>query len=234
MSGAPDRSPSVLPKLFGLAFITGFSGAIMPGPLLVAVIGQTVLQGLRGVVGLITGHALLELVTVALLAMGLQAMLGRPRVRGAIGLLGGAGLAWMGFDMVRSVPHLTLDLGQAGTQVYSWPQLIVWGAAVCAANPYFTAWWATVGAGQLATMVPRTVPEYLSFYLGHEASDFSWYLIVGLIIVTGRNWLTDDIYHGLIYACGIVIALLGIAFIYTGLRSAFGARQGEEVAAPAD
>ena len=219
---APVRAP--LGRLFLLAFITGFSGAMMPGPLLVAVIGQTTAQGFRAVIGLVTGHALLELLTVALLVGGLQAVLARPRVRGAIGLVGGAALVWMGWDMLRHVSGLSLDLTAAAEDVYTWPKLLVWGAAVCAANPYFTGWWATIGAGQLAHMAPRSVPEYAAFYFGHEASDYAWYALVGVLIITGRHWLTDDIYRGLIFGCGIVVVLIGLWFVYTGARFVLGAR----------
>ncbi len=224
MSSTPERTaggtrPALpLGRLFLLAFVTGFSGAVMPGPLLVAVIGQTAVQGFGAAMGLITGHALLELVTVALLVLGLQASLARPRVRGAIGLVGGAGLVWMGADMLRSVAGLSLDLRATTGAPCSWPRLLIWGAAVCAANPYFTGWWATVGAGQLAHMAPRTLREYAAFYLGHEASDFSWYALVGLVIVSGESWLTDELYRGLVFACALLVLLIGVWFAVTGTR----------------
>jgi threonine/homoserine/homoserine lactone efflux protein len=209
-------------RLFMLAFVTGFSGAIMPGPLLVAVIGQTTAQGFRAVLGLITGHALLELVTVVLLVLGLQAVLARPRVRGAIGLVGGAMLLWMGVTMLRDAYSVDLKLAAGADSAWPWWQLLVGGAAVCASNPYFIGWWATVGSGQLAHMAPKTVLEYAAFYLGHEASDYTWYAIVGVIIVTGRSWLSAGAYHAMIFACGAMLAALGAWFIVTGVRFATG------------
>lgn len=223
-------------KLFMLAFITGFSGAIMPGPLLVATIGQTTVQGFRAVIGLITGHAILELVIVALLVGGLQAVISRPRVRGAIGLVGGAALLWMGWDMLAHAADTSIQT-QAHQSAYSWAQLLIWGAGLCAANPYFTGWWATIGAGQLAHMAPRTVSEYLAFYLGHEASDYVWYSLVGLLIITGKEFLLQNqaLYHGLIVACGIVILLLGLWFVYTGITFVAGKKtSAEEGPGPAD
>lgn len=212
-----------VPRLFALAFVTGFSGAIMPGPLLVMNIQQTTIQGLVAPIGLITGHAILELVTVALLVAGLGAVLRRPRVRGVVGLLGGAALVYMGIDMLRGAAGLSLDLDQSTAEVYSFGMLMFFGAAVCAANPYFLGWWAAVGMGQLAHMAPRTVPEYLAFYLGHESSDYVWYLLVGLLVVGGRQWLTDGMYRGLIYVCGAIIALLGVWFLHSGMKFVLGA-----------
>ena len=217
-----NPEPPAPTRLFLLAFVTGFSGALMPGPLLVAVIGQTTAQGFRAVIGLITGHALLELVTVILLVLGLQAILARPRVRGVIGLVGGAMLAWMGVTMLRDAYGLDLNLSAGAANAWPWWQLLLGGAAVCASNPYFIGWWATVGSGQLAHMAPRTVTEYAAIYLGHEASDYTWYAVVGLIIVTGRGWLSAGAYHAMIYACGAMLAVLGIWFIVTGLRFVAG------------
>lgn len=216
----------VVSRLFGLAFLTGFSGAIMPGPLLVAVIGQTALSGFAAAMWLMAGHAALELVTVGLLMVGVQAVLSRPTVRAAVSLTGGAVLIWMGAEMVRSASGVRLDLSASATAV-PWWQLPVMGAAVCLSNPYFLGWWATIGSGQLAAMAPRGAVEYAAFYLGHEGSDFAWYTLVALLVVTGRRWLTPQIHAGLIIGCGIAIILLGIWFVVAAVRVARGAPTAE-------
>lgn len=204
-------------RLFALAFLTGFSGAIMPGPLLVAVIGQTALSGFAAAMWLLTGHAALEMLTVALLMVGVQAALNRPRVRAFISLVGGAVLIWMGEEMVRSASAVRLEMSAAATPV-PWWQLPIMGAAVCLSNPYFLGWWATIGSGQLAAMAPRDGVEYAAFYLGHEASDFAWYAFVALLVVTGRRWLTPQIHAGLILGCGAALVLLGAWFLVSSVR----------------
>ncbi|HUT24484.1 MAG TPA: LysE family transporter [Sumerlaeia bacterium] len=200
-----------------LSFVTGFSGAMMPGPLLVAVIEQTAIQGFPAMLWLVTGHAVLELALVVFLIAGLQAVVAREKVRGGIGIVGGAALLWMGCDMLRHAFGVSLDLGASANAAYGVVRLLLLGAAVCAANPYFTGWWATVGAGQLAHMAPRTPGEYLAFYLGHEGADYVWYGVVAAIIITGKNWLTDGVYHGLILVCGGIIACLGAWFLVKGI-----------------
>lgn len=215
-SGAPAGSRAS--RLFLLAFITGFSGAMMPGPLLVAVIQQTAIQGFHAAMALVAGHALLELAVVALLVLGFRRVVARPRVRGAIGVIGGIALIYMGADMIRSAAGIRLGLEVEGAAALSVPALLLLGAAVCAANPYFTGWWATVGAGQIAHMAPRTPVQYLSFYLGHEASDFAWYSLVALLVVTGRRWLTDGIYRTMIAVCALALFGIGLWFLVTGIR----------------
>lgn len=205
-------------RIFGIAFITGFSGAMMPGPMLVLVIGQVgAHQSMMPVIAIVGGHAILEIITVILLMAGLRQVIQRPAVRGAIGLVGGAFLAYMGVDMMLHAQSVTVDFGAVGAGM-PWLQLVLAGAFVCAVNPYFVGWWATIGTGQLAHAAPCSAWEYLAFYLGHELSDFVWYAIVGLIIVTGATWLSSSVYMWLILVCGAALILLSLWFIWTGVR----------------
>lgn len=207
-----------LAGLFGLSFITALSGAIMPGPLLVVTIEQVSVQGFRAVLGLITGHAFLELIVVVGLVLGLQRFIGRRKVRGVIGLVGGAALVFMGTDMLRNAFGLSLRLNYLAASAYSFPHLVCAGVLVSVANPYFTGWWATIGAGQFAYTAPRTSLEYASFYLGHESGDYLWYAVVGVLMVTGRKWLNDSFFQWLVAGCGGAMLILGILFVITGFR----------------
>ena len=204
-------------RIAAVAFVTGLSGAMMPGPLLALVIGQTSAQGFVAVPALMLGHALLELVTVLLIIGGLQVVLQRRAVRGVIGLVGGAALVWMGVDMIRQASQVALDLG-ATEAAFGWGKLIVAGAAVCAANPYFIGWWATIGASGLAHLAPQTPGEYLTFYLAHELSDFAWYTVVGLVIISSKLLLQPSVYRILVLTCGVIIVALAAWFIYTGAQ----------------
>ncbi len=204
-------------RIFGLAFLTGFSGAMMPGPLLALTVGQVAVAGFWAAPVIVTGHALLELVFVFLLVVGLRAILARPAVRGGIGLLGGLALLYMGVDMIRQAFSVQIA-GSAASQALSYPYLLLAGAAVSLANPYFTGWWATIGAGQLAQLAPHTRGEYLAFYGGHELSDYLWYAFVALLVVSARHWLTGSWYHWLVALCGGAIVLLAAGFLYQGLK----------------
>ncbi len=202
---------------------------MMPGPMLALVIGQTSAKGFMAVIAIVLGHALLEIVIVVLLMSGLRAVLLRHRVRGLIGLVGGAVLIWMGVDMVQQASTLSLDLNSGGPAVMSWGSLIVGGAAVCAINPYFLGWWATIGAGGLAHVAPRSNGEYLTFFVAHELADLSWYGLVGLIIVTSRHILRGAVYQTLVFACGVVILVLAAWFVYTGLRFSLKLKKPEAI-----
>lgn len=207
-----------LARIFLLAFVTGLSGALMPGPLLAMTIGQVSLTGSWLVVPLMmAGHAALEMVVVGLLIAGLVQALRSPWPRGIISLVGGSVLLWMGYGMVLSAGSLSLSAGHAEQALSPWG-LFLAGAAISALNPTFLPWWATVGAGGMAQLAPRTAGEYLSFYLGHELSDFGWYGLVGLALVSGRGFLSPAVYQALVLLCGVAVIGLALLFMYTGVR----------------
>ncbi len=213
-----ETAPVRVARIFLLAFITGLSGALMPGPLLAMTIGQVSLTGSWLVVPLMmAGHAALELVVVSLLIAGLVQALRARWPRGIISLAGGAVLLWMSYGMLRSAGGMALGAGSAERVLSAW-ELVLAGVAISALNPTFLPWWATVGAGGLTQLAPRTIPEYLSFYLGHELSDFGWYGVVGLALISGRGLLSPRVYGALVLLCGWAVVILALWFMYTGVQ----------------
>lgn len=86
-----------LPVIFGVALATGFSGAVVPGSLLAVVVEESVRVGWVAGPLMMIGHGTLELIAVILLATGLIRFARSRRVRGIIGLVGGAVLLYLGY-----------------------------------------------------------------------------------------------------------------------------------------
>lgn len=87
--------------LFVTSFITGLSGAMMPGPLLAVTITETMRRGFGASFFISCGHSLLELITVAIIALGLGALLNDRILTGLIGITGGVVMAWMSVGMLK-------------------------------------------------------------------------------------------------------------------------------------
>ncbi|RKY01682.1 lysine transporter LysE [Candidatus Poribacteria bacterium] len=207
-------------KTFLTSFAVGFSGAVTPGPLLLIVISQTLRMGFLAVPLIITGHSLLELATTVGLAMGLKQVLDRPLISGLIGLGGGAVMLAMGIGMFvealkekSSEPSLLKGKGGEPREIF---RPLGLGVVVSLSNPFWTIWWATVGAALVAKALeggPHLVP---AFYIGHILSDYTWYAAVGLGLVLGFRIIGTKGYRALLIACSIFLALFGIYFIYRG------------------
>src|SRR5207253_3139909 len=143
------------------------------------------------------GHSLLELVTVALLALGLSPLLSSGMVPGLVGLLGGLFLLWIAQKTLRGAPRLSLAAEIAATRPGLTRGPIVAGVTASISNPYWLVWWATVGAGFTVTALTLGPGGLGAFYLGHISADFAWYSFVAGIVATGRRFMTDPVYRGL-------------------------------------
>ena len=86
-----------LAAIFTTSFLVGFSGAMMPGPLLGVTVSEAARRGFKAGPLIVAGHSLPELLLVLLLALGLASVIGREGVKVAIGFVGGLFLLYFGW-----------------------------------------------------------------------------------------------------------------------------------------
>lgn len=203
--------------LFLFSFVVGFAAVVTPGPVSMAIVTESARRGF--VVGplVCTGHCALEFVMVALIALGLSAGLNTPLVLTAIAVLGGLLLLWMGGGMVWGALKGRLALPQPGVESkpMGYWQLLGLGVGATLVNPFWYAWWVTVGAAYLAFPQVRALGlvGVLVFYFGHIAGDYLWDSILSGVVGGGRQWITDRVYRWIIVGCGAYLVYLGIVFL---------------------
>jgi threonine/homoserine/homoserine lactone efflux protein len=128
-----------LPLLFAFSFVVGFGAVITPGPIYTAIVSESTRRGFVFGPLIATGHVLLELLMVLLLALGLSAGLHTPPLVAVISLLGGALLMWMGGSMVWGAVKGRLALPKAGAEykLLSNRQRLGLGAGATSVNPFW-------------------------------------------------------------------------------------------------
>lgn len=210
--------------LFGTSFVVALSGALMPGPLLMVTIDQSVRRGFTAGPLLVLGHAILELLLVVLLAAGLLTYITGPGAARVIAVLGGGFLIYMGIGMVRDAlsGKVTLDLSGSNTNrpvdnsIYNLNPVVA-GALVSLSNPYWTLWWLTVGLSYITLAFNHGTGGVAFFYTGHVMADLVWYALVAAAVAGGRRFMSDKAYRMVLAICGMVLLYLGGSFLYTGL-----------------
>ncbi len=197
------------------SFMIALSGALMPGPLMTATISEGAKRGFWAGPVLIAGHGLLELVLMVLLLLGLAPLVKQESVIGIISVAGSLILFWMAFGMFRELPELVFLNEDTSSQLPS-ANLIMQGALMSLANPYWTVWWATIGLGYVLNAEQVGLAGTISFFSGHISADLAFYALLSYSVSKGTKLLSDKVYRALIGCCGIVLILFAAYFCYTG------------------
>ena len=95
----------MLPETLGLGFIIGLTGAVPPGPMLVAVINGALRYGWRAGPLAVVGHAAVELVIFVIIALGLTGAAAAHALARPIGMVGGCVLIGFGALTLRGLRH---------------------------------------------------------------------------------------------------------------------------------
>lgn len=200
--------------LAGSSFAVAFSGALMPGPLLVATVDLSARFGARSGPLLVLGHGLLEAALVAALAAGLAPLLTSEPLLAAVGLFGALMLWWMAAGMLRARSLETLQGAGAGIGLHP-----VWaGVVLSLLNPYWAVWWATIGLGYIVAAQRFGLLGVGAFFVSHVSADLLWYAFVSAAVSRGRSALTPARFRGLALCCAALLTLSGAFFAYTGIN----------------
>ena len=215
-----------LPVVFGVALVTGFSGAVVPGSLLAVVVRETMRTGWSAGPIMMIGHALLELVAIVLLITGSIRFARSPRARGIIGLVGGAVLVYLGYQTFLIPGEVGTEALRAGgegmTGSGGWLRLVWLGALMSMANPYWWLWWATIGTAHTGWAIRRGSAGGAAYFTGHILSDVLWYSAVSIALGAGRGLLSPTIMRGVYVACAAFLLALGAVFLVAAARTLRG------------
>ena len=206
-------------QIFIGAMLVGFSGALVPGPMLTLTISSVAEKGFWTSVFIVIGHSILELAVVIAFLMGVLKYLENPLIIKIIGILGGVFLLYIGIDILVSVYrkkfiiNFKSILGKKTMTGRSTGIIILKGILVSLSNPYWWVWWLTIGAAFMIRSVKFEIVGISSFFVGHISADFIWYLFIGILISTGRKFFNQKVYNGILIACSVFLFYLGIRFI---------------------
>ena len=212
--------------IFSFSFIVALTGAMSPGPLLTYTIIKSAKTNKRGyLMGLwiIIGHAILEMGIILFLLFGFSFVLKNIAIVRIIGVSGGLILILFGAFIIRDIFNGNIstsflnsrgepnnDAGLIENKGIENP--VIGGIMVSMSNPYWWVWWATIG---FAFMIQFNIsfekwPKLLAFFLGHEAGDLIWYLLVSTLAFFGLRHMNRKAYYGILMFCALFMVLFGI------------------------
>lgn len=233
-------SIGALSAIFGGSFLVSLTGTLSPGPLSTMTIRESVRWGFWAGPLLAAGHGFIELALVIGLALGLNRFFEREAVAAAIGIIGGLFLLWMGQRILRTLPQqeLVIEKGQAAnrpttsggrpgrgllveSRADGLPAMVLFlmaaGVAVSVTNPFWLAWWASVGTKFIVESLEQGAAGVATFYTAHVLTDLGWLSLIAFVLATGRRLMSRWTYRGVLLVCGVFLVGLGAWFLVSGV-----------------
>lgn len=223
-------SPAALAAIFGSSFLVSLTGALSPGPLTTLAVREGVQKGFWAGPALAVGHGAVELALVIGLALGLNQILEREVATASIALVGGLFLLWLGAQVIRLAPRQELQIGrdtrdgpaaagssQKAPSLAGAAALVGAGLVVSVSNPFWVAWWATIGTAYIVEALDQGAAGVASFYGAHFLTDLAWLSLIAFVLASGRRIMSRRAYRAILTVCGIFLLGLGGWFVASGL-----------------
>jgi threonine/homoserine/homoserine lactone efflux protein len=202
-------------QMFVLGFLIGLTGALAPGPTLIATINATLRGGWTMGPRVTLGHMAVEILMVILVVAGLSVLIGG--YSWLIAIIGGTALVIFGILTIVESRHVRIDpsVSNASPAESTTPRPFVSGVVTSISNPYFWLWWLTVGSSLLIGAYAGGVLSAVSFILGHWGADLSWFTLISVSIHKGRFILGEREYRWTLAVCGVFLVLFGGYYLLT-------------------
>jgi len=200
-----------LVSMLAVGFVIGLTGALAPGPTLVATIQASLRGDWKTGLKISLGHIVVETAIFLLIVLGLAAI-AQPYTA-LIAVIGGIALIVFGILTLRGSRDASLSVvsQEASGKAASNPYMT--GLLTSAANPYFWIWWLSVGSTMVIAGLEGGLILAGAFMIGHWAADTGWYTLVSTGVSQGRTILSDRTYQVVMAACGVFLILFGLYYL---------------------
>lgn len=184
------------------------SGALSPGPLTIATISSGSEGGWRNGLMISVGHMIVELPLVLALATGLSFFFESELLSLALWIIGGVFLICFGYMQIKPVGE------KGGDPVLALGSPIMIGVSLSGANPYFIAWWFTIGSRLVLTaLLFNGLIGVLLMYVVHVWVDYAWLILIAHLAYRGLRRISGKKIKYVNAALGVVLILLGLEFL---------------------
>jgi threonine/homoserine/homoserine lactone efflux protein len=190
-----------------LGFVIGLTGALAPGPTLVATINASIAGDWTTGLKVSLGHAIVELFLVILILLGL-ATVALPYTTVIAGI-GGIALVVFGILTIKGSRKATMRTPEV--QTIANPYMA--GLVTSAANPYFWIWWLSIGSAMVIAGLEGGLALAGAFMVGHWTADIAWYTLVSTGVSKGKTLFSDTIYQKIMGLCGIFLIVFGVYYL---------------------
>lgn len=179
------------------------SGVLSPGPLLLSNIIHAKNYGYRAGLMIAYGHTIVELPLVLLLATSID--LAFKEFNTMIGVIGGIALLFFGIYNI-------ISFKKSSRLIVHKP--IVSGIIFTLFNPFFIAWWLTIGMKLINdSIVLMNFNGVFVMFVLHIWMDYAWLVLIAYLTKRGIAMLDSKYYRYLLITLNGIMIYFGINFL---------------------
>ena len=153
-------------SLLFLGLTVGFSGAMLPGPLLIFTIERVSKYDIKEGFKIVFGHVIIETLIIVLILIGLTTIWSSKFILKIFSLIGGTAFVVMGTLMVNKSHKYKISIDALHPKSRFKYGAILGGILFTAFNPTFPIWWGTIGAPLLSRALLAGIIGFIDDILG--------------------------------------------------------------------
>lgn len=210
------------------------SGVLTPGPLFIVNMHYAKRYGYVSGLLCASGHAVVELPLIIAIALGIFSIDYMDRLGWLIGIVGGVALITFATMQLYTLINTAKDTSKhSSKKVYGYISRVsapygsfLAGITFSALNPFFIAWWLTVGMKVVMDAYNiASIQGILIMFIAHIWMDYAW--LAGTAYITRRgidkirpeDGSTKIFYRLLYLALYAMLVYIGIGFIASSLAN---------------
>jgi threonine/homoserine/homoserine lactone efflux protein len=216
----------------GEVILVSLSGVLSPGPLFFANLIYGSKEGFRSGIKIAFGHTIVELPLVILLVIGASQIhytdltsIGNLKI---VGIVGGVAIVAFSILQIKDIikgkdASITLnnnskkEIQRISCNNRNRP--IVVGIILTALNPFFLAWWLTVGLKLIWDSISSfgVLSGTVSIFSFHIWMDYAWLTLVSYLVFKGTSILKSKYYKMLLLTFSMMFGFYGLYWIIINL-----------------
>jgi threonine/homoserine/homoserine lactone efflux protein len=217
----------------GEVILVSLSGVLSPGPLFFANLIYGSKEGFRSGIKIAFGHTIVELPLIILLVIGVSQIpysgftsIGNLKI---IGLIGGIAIVAFSILQIKDIikgKDVAITLNSNGEKeiqkviYYNRNRPVISGIIFSALNPFFLAWWLTIGLKLISDSVSSfgVLSGIVSLFSFHIWMDYAWLTLISCLIFKGISILKSKYYKMLLLTLNTMFGFYGLYWIIINLR----------------
>jgi threonine/homoserine/homoserine lactone efflux protein len=210
----------------GEVVLLSASGVLSPGPLFLMNLVYGTKQGYQTGLKIASGHAMIEFPLIVILTISFFQLTNTPAVTynlNVLGLVGGTSIIIFAIiqiiNITRKEKRKNLFNNSNPRVPFIVDKPVLLGIIFSALNPFFIAWWLTVGLKLISDSISLfgVITGSILLFSFHIWMDYVWLILTSYLISIGVSIIKTRYYYFLLVVLNIILTFFGVYMVISGI-----------------